>query len=35
VSPVFASATDNWIGLGIAVVLLVLLIYVLVAPERF
>lgn len=30
-----ASAVDNWIGLAIAVLLLVYLIVVLVVPEKF
>ena len=30
-----AAAYDNWVGLAIAIVLLVLLIVVLIVPERF
>lgn len=32
---VLADAADNWIGLGLAVVLLVFLVVALVFPERF
>jgi K+-transporting ATPase KdpF subunit len=32
---VIAAAIDNWIGLGIAVLLAVYLVLVLVFPERF
>ena len=31
----FASAIDNWIGLGISVVLAIYLVVVLVRPEKF
>lgn len=31
----FASSTDNWVGLGLAVVALLYLVFVLVHPERF
>ncbi len=31
----FASAADNWIGLGISVVLAIYLVIVLVRPEKF
>jgi K+-transporting ATPase KdpF subunit len=30
-----ASAADNWVGLGIAVVLAIYLVVVLVRPEKF
>jgi hypothetical protein len=30
-----AAASDNWIGLGIGLVVLALLVAVLIAPERF
>lgn len=30
-----AAAYDNWVGLGVAAVLLALLVVVLIAPERF
>lgn len=30
-----ASAVDNWVGLGISVVLAIYLVLVLVKPERF
>jgi K+-transporting ATPase KdpF subunit len=32
---VIASAVDNWVGLGIAVLLAIYLVLVLVFPERF
>jgi K+-transporting ATPase KdpF subunit len=32
---VIATAVDNWVGLGIAVVLAIYLVLVLVFPERF
>jgi K+-transporting ATPase KdpF subunit len=32
---VIASATDNWIGLGISLALIAYLVVVLVFPERF
>jgi K+-transporting ATPase KdpF subunit len=32
---IFASAVDNWVGLGIAVVLAIYLVVVLVRPEKF
>jgi hypothetical protein len=32
---VIAASYDNWVGLGVGVVLLALLVVVLVAPERF
>jgi K+-transporting ATPase KdpF subunit len=31
----FASAIDNWVGLGISVLLAIYLVIVLVRPERF
>ena len=31
----FASAVDNWVGLGIAVLLAIYLVVVLVRPEKF
>ena len=31
----FASTADNWIGLGIAVLVLVFLVLALIVPERF
>jgi K+-transporting ATPase KdpF subunit len=31
----FASAIDNWIGLGLAVLLTIYLVVVLVRPEKF
>jgi hypothetical protein len=31
----FAASYDNWVGLGIGVVLLALLVVVLIVPERF
>jgi hypothetical protein len=31
----FAAAYDNWVGLGIGLVLLALLVVVLMTPERF
>jgi K+-transporting ATPase KdpF subunit len=31
----FASAVDNWVGLGLAVLLTIYLVVVLVRPERF
>lgn len=31
----FAAAADNWIGLGIGLLLLGLLVVVLIVPERF
>ncbi len=31
----FASATDNWVGLALAVLIVAYLVYVLVFPERF
>jgi hypothetical protein len=30
-----ASSTDNWLGLGLAVVAVLYLVFVLVYPERF
>jgi hypothetical protein len=32
---VIAAAYDNWVGLGLGVVLLVLMAVVLIVPERF
>jgi K+-transporting ATPase KdpF subunit len=32
---ILAAAADNWVGLGLAVLLLVYLVYALVFPERF
>jgi hypothetical protein len=32
---IIASTTDNWLGLGLAVVAVVYLVFVLVFPERF
>jgi K+-transporting ATPase KdpF subunit len=31
----FASAADNWIGLGISVLLAIYLVIVLIRPEKF
>jgi K+-transporting ATPase KdpF subunit len=31
----FASAADNWVGLGISVLLTIYLVVVLVRPEKF
>ena len=31
----YASAADNWVGLGIAVLLAIYLVVVLVRPEKF
>jgi K+-transporting ATPase KdpF subunit len=32
---IFASGVDNWVGLGIAVLLAIYLVIVLVRPEKF
>jgi K+-transporting ATPase KdpF subunit len=32
---IFASAADNWLGLGISVLLSIYLVLVLVRPEKF
>jgi hypothetical protein len=32
---IVAAAYDNWVGLGVGLVLLVLLVVVLIVPERF
>ena len=35
VAVVLASATDNWVGLGIAVAVVIYLVVVLLFPEKF
>jgi hypothetical protein len=32
---IFASVADNWVGLGIAILMIVYLVLVLVFPEKF